>query len=648
EVAEEADAWTEVFDTIEGVLDRADDPVLVGELALWLGELYRDRVGYQRDAIQAYERVLAVDDVNTTAMDALELLYDETGAVRPLQELLQGRLNTAKDTARGGVLERLAAATHRVDGPEAALVWWKELLWERPDNEAARKAVIELLDVDATAETAAGLLEPIFQREEDWAGLTSVLQTRARLEADPAHSVALWLRLASLREKELQDSEGAFDAYAEAIAVSPERRDVLRGLERMAEAAGKWEQLADELERLNDVLEVEGRRTEVLVRLGEIYEGRLSRPDRAIDSLRAALAIDEESRAVLKGLRRLYAAVDQSEPLLDVTRRLAMLARRPLEARELWTSVQGLSEAQGDIEGTLEATRKVLEIAPSDEAASERLMDLLIQVEAFDELAERLELRSRETTSPEKTANNLVRLAIVREQHMDDPKGALAAYLEAWEQMPTHQEAYTAIRERYERDERWGDLLVVSRRRAESIDTPSAAASAWIDVAKLASERLYEPKEATRALEMALSLDKRNRDVLRELARLAEAQGRMEDLAGYLTQLADVVDDDDQKVEYKVRAAMLYMEDLADRSRADRLLESVLRQAPEHVGAVNALARLRTSQARYAEAAGLLERVVSSHVGAAKIDTLCQLSSLYDGYLGRTADARELLKEALE
>ena len=42
----------------------------------------------------------------------------------------------------------------------------------------------------------------------------------------------------------LRDHAAAFDAYAGALEVSPERRDVLRGLERMAQSAGLWAELA--------------------------------------------------------------------------------------------------------------------------------------------------------------------------------------------------------------------------------------------------------------------------------------------------------------------------------------------------------------------------------------------------------------------
>ena len=97
--------------------------------------------------------------------------------------------------------------------------------------------------------------------------------------------MALWMRLAGLHEKELRDTTSAFDAYARALEISPERRDVLRGLERMAERGDLWDALAGQLEQLIEVLAVEGRRIELLVRVAEIYEGRLDRPDRAIDSL---------------------------------------------------------------------------------------------------------------------------------------------------------------------------------------------------------------------------------------------------------------------------------------------------------------------------------------------------------------------------
>ncbi|MGB0592113.1 MAG: tetratricopeptide repeat protein [Myxococcota bacterium] len=647
DLAKETDAWPRVFETVEAVLEADEDPAQVETLALWLGGLYVAQGGHREEAIRTFARVHALDAENLVAMDALEALYAEADDLAALRELLETRLKQAKDKERGEILQKLAEWTQRAEGPVAALAWWKELLWERPDHTAARTAVIALLDVEETADTAAGLLEPIFQREENWEGLVQVLAARAEREPDPTQSVALWMRLASLRETELNDATSAFDAYAKALDASPERRDVLRGLERMAESADLWLPLSEKLEHLVEVIETPSRRAELLVRLGELYESQLERPDRAIDALRAALKLDEENRPVLKGLRRLYEHAKQQEPLLEVTRRLAGLARRPLEARELWVAVQELCDSLDDRAGTLEATRKLLEYNPEDEPAMIRLMELLEAVGEYDELSALLEQQASESNSAEKTAASLVRLALIRDTQQADAKGALAAYLQALSQIPTHEHAFKAVRQRFEEAERWSDLLAVSRRRAEALESPSEAASAWITVAQLASTKMEEPKEATRALEKALALDKRNQDVLRELGRMAESEGRIEDYLSYLTQLAEVLDDPEARRAEQVNAALIYMEQLGEVGPAETLLEAILSDVPDHEAAVDALARLRASQARYAEAAGLLERVVAGRTGRAKMDALCRLAGLYDDYLGRTNEARDLLRQAL-
>jgi golgin subfamily B member 1 len=647
DLAKETEGWDTVFTTVESVLDTHDDPSLVQALSLWLGSLYVDQGGHSQEAIKTFERVHTIDADNIPAMDALEALYAATEELTALRELLSTRLKQAKDNERAEILQKLAEWTERAEGPVAALAWWKELLWERPEHGPARAAVGALLEVEETADTAAGLLEPIFQREENWVGLIKVLAARAEREPDPSQSVSLWMRLASLRETELNDATGAFSSYAKALKASPERRDVLRGLERMAEHAELWGALSEELERLVEIIENPSRRAELLIRLGEIYETQLSRPNRAIDSLRAALLIDEESRPILKGLRRLYDKAQQTEPLLEMTRRLAHLARRPLEARELWACVQALCDTLGDHPGTLEATRKLLEYNPEDEPAMARLMALLEAVGEYDELSELLEQQASASNSAEKTASSLVQLAVIREAQQGDAKGALAAYLQALSHVPTHEQAFEAVRVRYEEAERWADLLAVSRRRAEALVSPGGAASAWIAVARLASTQMDEPKEATRALEKALALDKRNQDVLRELGRMAQNEGRIEDYLGYLTQLAEVLEDPEARRAEQVNAAVIYMEQLGEIGEAEGLLEAILREVPDHEAAVDALAQLRASQTRYAEAAGLLERVVAGRTGRAKMDALCRLAGLYDDYLGRTNEARGLLTQAL-
>src|SRR5262249_52446297 len=111
--------------------------------------------------------------------------------------------------------------------PQLAFEWVRRAYNESPDTEALQL-------VDATAERH-GLFEELIQIYEG---------ARARA-ADPIEQLAASLKIALICEEKPADPARAFATLREALPADPAGRELLPGLERLAERTGDFAGLLD-------------------------------------------------------------------------------------------------------------------------------------------------------------------------------------------------------------------------------------------------------------------------------------------------------------------------------------------------------------------------------------------------------------------
>src|SRR5262245_19636604 len=150
----------------------------------------------------------------------------------------------------------------------------------RPD--AALRHLRALLDCgedDLLGRETVTRLERIALRALRSADLPVELEARmARHLSRCPDDVALWLELARLREERLQSPSAALEAYKRAQVLDRGSLAALRGVRQVAERLGRWQDVADSLERelAHPDTQRAGDRGALLRRLGDIAWHRLS------------------------------------------------------------------------------------------------------------------------------------------------------------------------------------------------------------------------------------------------------------------------------------------------------------------------------------------------------------------------------------
>src|SRR5690606_30856148 len=118
----------------------------------------------------------------------------------------------------------------------------------RPDEAIA--AYREVLAVDDTSQIALVALDALFTRQGMWIELADNLEAQLRLAVTEEDQLALMLRLASLRERGMEQVAEAIEGYRSILDRDPTHAVALEALERLGANAEYELAIAEILEPL--------------------------------------------------------------------------------------------------------------------------------------------------------------------------------------------------------------------------------------------------------------------------------------------------------------------------------------------------------------------------------------------------------------
>jgi tetratricopeptide (TPR) repeat protein len=221
--------------------------------------------------------------------------------------------SAGSEEARAELYQRLAAACERAGDEAGAVSALRQCIEGAPAGAlvgAAWRRIVELYARGGDPHAAARAL---IASADD-----------ARTGAGEKERAATLVAAAEILRKRLGLRDDAGMLLERARALDPDSAEALEGLEAIAAEAGDAERLAEVLERK---LAIAARgpveKKEILVKLAEIYDGPLKRPDRARETHERALEIDPDFAASRLWLGRdAWARGDAAAAARDIARAL--------------------------------------------------------------------------------------------------------------------------------------------------------------------------------------------------------------------------------------------------------------------------------------------------------------------------------------
>ena len=659
-VYEAASDWVKLIRVLQVQVRRATDPLRKIDLLHRIGGLEEGALGDLPSAFDTYARALPLDASNEQTLGNIERL---AMAVNRWQEV--GKLYDAEldKLAEGDAIARFVEL-----GVRCAQIF--EVQLEDVDGAIARYGRVVAADPENLSAIRA--LDRLFLQTERWSELAQVLAREADVAQSPDEILELKYRLGQLQEEKLRNLDAAIAAYREIIGAAPEHEPTVRALEalfakgvKQAEvgeileplyrAVGEWEKLSRVYEAELAQTSGEHDRLAAFYRLAELVEEKLLDPLKTLDVYVRALmefpldekAGEEASRlaAVVDGgwekVANAFADILGTHPDAAVQKTIGKRLARTFE------------EELGDAAKAEETYKYVLGVDATDVEALANLDRIYLSVDAWQDLAQVLEMRAAATSDSMELIELHARLGDLYETRIGSLPDAIRAYRRIFDELdPGHDGTIAALARIYEFQEAWQELDAVYQRELETASGDAAQADIRAKIARLASEKLGQPERAIETWRTVLDLRGEDPEALAALADLYESQGQWPKLVDILEREYDIAANDDDRFAVLTRRARVTSEKLG---RDDAALEDynrVLDIDYANLAALRAIVDIRRRQGDPNELVASLHQLVD-RAGPllepeALKETYRELGHTYGSALQQPYDAAEAWRKLLE
>ncbi|MFO0727023.1 MAG: hypothetical protein U1E65_24800 [Myxococcota bacterium] len=640
-----------------------------------LAKILDSEIGDVEAAFAVHKARLALDPKDRAALIALAELATREQRPQEIERSMLGLLEIVeRPDDRANLWLRLGKSRRELlRDPIAAVEAFEQVL-------AAKKAhpgaVLELTQVfkegGAGRPRAGRALAPVFEESGAYADLITCLEAQIDSAAGPEKK-AILAKMAQVYEERLGRIEHAFNYTSRALREDPADEALVMTLERLAKQNGMFEDLAafylDEVDQALDLeLAVKFRR-----RVAEIYENELKDPSRAITEHTKILELAPGDPGTLQALERLYRQSGSFQSLAEVYRRRIAQAEDPNARVQLMRELARVqSEFLNEVPAAITTLRRLLEIAPEDLSAMERLIQLCQKENRTAELAEVYERFIPTIEKAGKTGDPArYELARLRLERLDDRAGALMLLREILERDPRSPRAREYVKERleesvaeddargalecaeilaeaYRRANEAQGLIEVLRVKASLVADPESKVELSREIALLYRDQLAQPELAFTALTQALREAPDREDLRQDLEKLAEQLLLLEDLVEVYASVLDRIRDPEARLNLERRIADLYETKVGDREKAAATWEQVLKRRPMDPDALQALDRLNGALGRWGGLSDVLEKRVelAESDDEQSFELYCRLGALWEERMSEPEEALAWYKKA--
>ncbi len=666
-IAQASGAQRELVTLYAELADSLTDAVLARDYWLRIAAI-DDRLGDVDQSARAYNKVLALDPADGEALAALEQLFTRTNRWADLI----------------GIIERRIDQTHEGTTREALYVSMAQIYdvqLGRPDE--AIGAYQKVLELDPGSPRALKALDDLFTRRRMWTELADNLEAQLGLAPSDEVQLALMLRLAGLREKEMGLVDVAIEGYRQVLEREASNPDALGALERLGKNAkyeltiadlleplyrhiGDWEKLIAAHEVQVRRSEDPARRVELLHQMATLYEDAAGDLGSAFATLARALKEDPANEATQQQLDRVARTTGRFADLAHVLEQLGSEMEDPTLASALHMTSARLQETDlGNIDAAIVLYRKVLEIDPLSLAAAEALETLFRTSDRYLDLSIVLQRKSEILEEPIQKKDALFQAASIEEDVLGRPDAAISVYCKVLEIDGDDLRAIDALIKRYLESSRWEDLLAIYAKKADLVADLEEKKRIYCQVGAVYERELGDRARAIDTYAKILELDPDDLQALSRLDVLYEHAQNWAELLSVLTHESEMTADPNEATSFRYRIAELYEKRLSDVARAVELYREILDGQPNHEPTLAALEGLKDRDEDPLGAAAVLEpiyeaagdwpkliRVLEVQVRRTddpfrKVDLLHRIAGLQEDAVGDLSAAFETYAKAL-
>ena len=542
-LASETGGWNQLVDAYGAALPKFSHKADALPLMLVMAGVIEREQGDVERALDMNRQILAIDAGNEQALDALERLYLGKGQFQDLLDIYEKKLALTTDGEQRIAIQSKIGQLYED---------------EVKDDKKAIAAYQAILDAAGDEPSALGALDRVYLRNSMWKELADILGRQLTIvgpDDDKLTHVELKYRLGQLREQHLHDLPGAIDAYRDILDLMPahergraalekylapgapgaqaapggeaHKLTVAGILEPVYEQLGEWGPLigVHEIQLAADKDSL--RRTQLLLRIGELWRTKLLDAEHAFEAYARAFREAPSTEAAKNQLEALAALLEDGwvrlVKLFEGALGTDALASDldPALAHELATKVaRSYEDRLGNTDKAVEMYKRALAIEPDDLAALTSLEAIFTRDEKFPDLLDVYRRRVDIANEADERLAFLFRIAQLHEEMLNSQDEAIATYLEILGQAPDDMKALRALDRLYVARGAWRDLGDNISRQLTLVENPNDQVTLLVRLAQLRETHLGETAAAVETYRQVLELEDQNRDAVAALERL--------------------------------------------------------------------------------------------------------------------------------
>ncbi|MBC7975271.1 MAG: tetratricopeptide repeat protein, partial [Myxococcales bacterium] len=679
--------WEEAIDVLEKRALVLDDEIGRRDTLLQAASTWEEKVEDLTRAAAVYERVRASDPSNVLASDRLDAIYSqqykwaelvevllERSELRPnVEEQIQilnrvariyeseiGDQESAfyvlqaafkRDYAHdqtANELERLATATNRwqelldeytnrvneleaEDRGSAADLWVKIGRWyaeHLSHLEYAIHSVQQALRIDPSHTGALGGMGELQRKRGSWSELIETLQRHAAVEQAPEKKTELYIQLAELLERQMQDAGGAIHAYQQALVYDPASRNALVALDRLYRRTEQWQPLIDVLSRRAELETDDGNIVKLRLEVGQIWDLRLYDAGQAIRAYQAVVHTDPVNLTALRALEQLYEKTNQSEKYLEVLE--AQLDASPSDTEQIALyerMAAAWEERFGKLDRAAESLEKIVALDNRNYNAYRELARLYQQAGKWEALVETYRNHIMATSDVATRVDLYVAMGVTYDQNLNDIDRAIEAYTDVLSVDPDEQRALDALGRLYEKISEWDRGVDMMAHLTQLSGDPRKQVDLYWRMGRIQYGQLGDADASEANLLRGLAIDPGHVPTMEALTKQYSDRGDWLKAAQMMVRAESYTAVAIDKVRLLFEAARIYEDKLRQNDAAKQLYAAVIRLDPEHVEAGRPLAELYFEAQQWAELSPVID-MLCRKVGQLHADPR-ELNELY-------------------
>ncbi len=674
-------------------------------------DIWRTEIEQYDGAAEAFEKILEVDPMHELAFDELEKLHRSANRWEQLVEVYLARLEYVEEqSVRNDLWRRMARVfEERIedeDSNEQAFVAldqafkedfhddataeylarmaqatgkWKELIsdtqqlleqqtevidriklclhlgkWYGEDlarGDYANAYYAQVVQMDPTNVQVRRQMANIYRLSGDWAHATQTLQQAEEAAVKNDDKKMVLVDLGDLYRKHMNEVDQSVAFYKRALAIDAHLLPALDALEHIYSQRNETSDLVQILKRKVEALSDAEALSQTRLRLAELYEKELKDEERAADVYAGVVEQDETNLVALRGLERVYTAMQRWNELSDVLEKQLRGVQSERERVDVLLKLGSLQEEQF-LKADVAAQRyeRALEIDPAETKAYDGLERCYRRLKRWEDLVRTYERHIEEAAEHDDKIRLFAEIGDVYADELHESELAISAYRSIVDLDESNIQALDALAKLYDKRGDVHDSIDCLTKVAELTTDGAQQVDMFYRIGRAQRDRLDDPISARESFEKALDLEPSHLQSLTALRTIAINEEDWDAAARYLAQEVENTESDRAKAKLWVELGRIREERLSEHEAALEAFEQAIKNDDECEEAAAPLVEEYVDKARWEEAEPLAELLVRRGRGGDRIEQhrLNNILGKVQAALGKDEAALKAYQEAFK